>query len=40
MERQSEIVEDDGKGWAVGTYILRMIFPLGVRSKHDDCHCM
>jgi hypothetical protein len=40
LETQWEIVEDDGKDWAVGSYLLRMLFPLGMRSKHDDCHYM
>jgi hypothetical protein len=28
MEAQSEILEDDGKYWAVATYLLRMLFTV------------
>jgi hypothetical protein len=39
MQTQSEIVEDDGKYWAVGTYILpECSSPSGARSKRNDCH--
>jgi hypothetical protein len=39
MQTQSEIVEDDGKDCAVGTYLLpECSSPSGTRSKRDDCH--
>jgi hypothetical protein len=39
MQMQWEIVEDGGKDWAVGTYMLpECSSPSGTRSKRDDCH--